>query len=151
MAWCHQAPNHYPGQCWPISMSPCGVTWPQWHLLVRKVTKIITSQRNVEGNMSSFVVSTVLSDGPLLLNARPSAGTVITKSESYKCVQEWYLNGWMCTSYTTRFLWFEFTCFMLKNMHLARNAITVSSYTTHIGSYCKPISPSMFQLQPQKG
>ena len=30
MAWCHQATNHYLGQCWPRSLSPCGVTEPQW-------------------------------------------------------------------------------------------------------------------------
>ena len=30
MAWCHQATNHYLGQCWPSSMSPYGVTRPQW-------------------------------------------------------------------------------------------------------------------------
>ena len=26
MAWCRQAPSHYLNQCWPISMSPYGVT-----------------------------------------------------------------------------------------------------------------------------
>ena len=30
MAWCHQATNHYLSQCWPRSMSPYGVTKPQW-------------------------------------------------------------------------------------------------------------------------
>ena len=30
MAWCHQATSHYLGQCWPRSMSPYGVTRPQW-------------------------------------------------------------------------------------------------------------------------
>ena len=30
MAWCRQAPSHYLSQCWPISMSPYGVTRPQW-------------------------------------------------------------------------------------------------------------------------
>ena len=30
MAWCHQAPSHYLSQCWPSSMSPNGVTRPQW-------------------------------------------------------------------------------------------------------------------------
>ena len=30
MAWCHQAPSHYLGWCWWRSMSPYGVTWPQW-------------------------------------------------------------------------------------------------------------------------
>ena len=30
MAWCRQATNHYLSQCWPRSLSPYGVTWPQW-------------------------------------------------------------------------------------------------------------------------
>ena len=30
MAWCHQATSHYLSQCWPRSLSPYGVTWPQW-------------------------------------------------------------------------------------------------------------------------
>ena len=29
-AWCHQATSHYLRQCWPRSMSPYGVTGPQW-------------------------------------------------------------------------------------------------------------------------
>ena len=30
MAWGRQAPSHYLSQCWPRSMSPNGVTRPQW-------------------------------------------------------------------------------------------------------------------------
>ena len=30
MAWCRQATSHYLNQCWPSSMSPCGITRPQW-------------------------------------------------------------------------------------------------------------------------
>ena len=30
MTWCRQATSHYLGQCWPRSMSPKGVTRPQW-------------------------------------------------------------------------------------------------------------------------
>ena len=30
MAWCRQAISHYLSQCWPRSLSPSGVTWPQW-------------------------------------------------------------------------------------------------------------------------
>ena len=30
MAWCSQATSHYLSQCWPRSMSPYGVTRPQW-------------------------------------------------------------------------------------------------------------------------
>ena len=30
MTWCRQATSHSLSQCWPISMSPNGVTRPQW-------------------------------------------------------------------------------------------------------------------------
>ena len=30
MAWCRQATSHYLSQCWPRTMSPYGITWPQW-------------------------------------------------------------------------------------------------------------------------
>ena len=30
MAWCHQAANHYLSQCWHRSLSPSGITRPQW-------------------------------------------------------------------------------------------------------------------------
>ena len=30
MAWCRQATRRYLSQCWPISLSPYGVTRPQW-------------------------------------------------------------------------------------------------------------------------
>ena len=32
MAWCHQATSHYLSQCWPRSLSPYGITRPQWDL-----------------------------------------------------------------------------------------------------------------------
>ena len=35
MAWCRQATSHYLDQCWPRSVSPHGVTRPQW---VKKVS-----------------------------------------------------------------------------------------------------------------
>ena len=30
IAWCRQATSHYLSQCWPRSLSPYGVTRPQW-------------------------------------------------------------------------------------------------------------------------
>ena len=30
MAWCRQASSHYLSQCWPMSVSPYGITRPQW-------------------------------------------------------------------------------------------------------------------------
>ena len=33
MAWCRQATSHYLSQCWPRSLSPYGITRPQWMLI----------------------------------------------------------------------------------------------------------------------
>ena len=41
MAWCHQATSHYLSQCRPRSMSPYGVTRPQWVKI--RVPMIISS------------------------------------------------------------------------------------------------------------
>ena len=30
MAWCHQTTSHYLSLCWPRSLSPYGITRPQW-------------------------------------------------------------------------------------------------------------------------
>ena len=37
MAWCHQVTSHYLGQCWPRSMSPYGITRPQWVKMIEKI------------------------------------------------------------------------------------------------------------------
>ena len=41
MAWCCQATSHYLSQCWPRSLSPYGVTRPQWvkSYLQRQITE----------------------------------------------------------------------------------------------------------------
>ena len=37
MAWCHQATSHCMSQCWPRSLSPYGITRPQW---VKELAKV---------------------------------------------------------------------------------------------------------------
>ena len=45
MAWCRQATSHYLSQCWPRSMSPNGVTRPQWvNSLITTVEKYIVNE-----------------------------------------------------------------------------------------------------------
>ena len=43
MAWCHQVTSHYLRQCWPRSLSPYGVTRPQWvnSSTLNKITPIL--------------------------------------------------------------------------------------------------------------
>ena len=42
MAWCRQATSHYLSQCWPSSLSPYGVTTPQWVNSLNTGTLLIT-------------------------------------------------------------------------------------------------------------
>ena len=57
MAWCHQATSHYLSKCWPRSVSPYGVTRPQWvkvqisasvfikrNCWIKKITKLSPEQ-----------------------------------------------------------------------------------------------------------
>ena len=45
MAWYRQATSHYLSQCWPRSMSPNGVTRPQWHSV--KSPSMVDPQWNI--------------------------------------------------------------------------------------------------------
>ena len=47
MAWCRQATSHYLSQCWPRSMSPYGITRPQW---VNSCTTLIFQAGNDFGD-----------------------------------------------------------------------------------------------------
>ena len=46
MAWCRQATSHYLSQCWPISMSPYGVTRQQWINVITKGSPQFELNRN---------------------------------------------------------------------------------------------------------
>ena len=50
MAWCRQATSHYLSQCWPRSLSPYGVTRPQW----LKIWKIKPNSSSVPLKLKSF-------------------------------------------------------------------------------------------------
>ena len=55
MAWCRQATSHYLNQCWPSSMSPYGVTRPQWVNIAEAPTLQIQFQfRNILQNVLVF-------------------------------------------------------------------------------------------------
>ena len=51
MAWCRQATSHYLSQCWPSSMSPYGVTRPQW------VNRVIYCYKAIIWPKSSIIVN----------------------------------------------------------------------------------------------
>ena len=53
MAWCHQATSHYLSQCWLRSMSPFGVTRPQWVNLNSQLTWLLVISWCKDQGMSS--------------------------------------------------------------------------------------------------
>ena len=54
MAWCRQATSHYLGQCWPRSLSPCGVTRPQWVNKEMFALRLDRGQMNWQCNLRSL-------------------------------------------------------------------------------------------------
>ena len=99
MAWCHQAPSHYMSQCWPRSLSPIGVSRPQWvNLYVlkgfekiwRHISMISITCQNVGGasswNLSSrktrssfsYIISAMAADDLATEGARASTAMVLT-------------------------------------------------------------------------
>ena len=60
MAWCRQATSHYLSQWWPRSMSPYGVTRPQWV----KITATSSTS-----NISDFLLYL---HNPIIINTAPS-------------------------------------------------------------------------------
>ena len=54
MAWCRQAASHYVGQCWPRSLSPYGVTRPQWVNAALSQIKYLLTIRIVHTVISTF-------------------------------------------------------------------------------------------------
>ena len=49
MAWCRQATSHYLSQCWSRSLSPYGVTRPQWvnHFSYQNRSMLPTAMNNI--------------------------------------------------------------------------------------------------------
>ena len=54
MAWCHQATSHYLSQCWPRSLSPYGVTRPEW---VKERPVDSSPSNGHQGDIALFILS----------------------------------------------------------------------------------------------
>ena len=48
MAWCRQATSHYLSLCWPRSMSPYGVTGPQWANFAQYSISMTSGQHDLD-------------------------------------------------------------------------------------------------------
>ena len=62
MAWRHQATSHYLSQCWPRSLSPCGVTRPQWVKVVCFVMVIKSDNKAIQFITSSWRERSIFQD-----------------------------------------------------------------------------------------
>ena len=76
MAWCRQATSHYLSQCWPRSLSPYGVTRPQWvklksceisfahniHFNCRIILKFYTEHGNISISISAMLCAKFQND-----------------------------------------------------------------------------------------
>ena len=59
MAWCRQATSHCLSQCWPRSMSPNGVTRPQWVNTLRPRQTCTIPQMRMTGNTRDQDINTL--------------------------------------------------------------------------------------------
>ena len=62
MAWCRQATSHYLSQCWPRSMSPYGVTRPQW--VNQCCVELITGNLKIFWHFLSFLNTGIAKSHP---------------------------------------------------------------------------------------
>ena len=85
MAWCRQATNHYLSQCWPRSISPNGVTRPQW---VNKSALDLIS--NLQPCDSCITMVRPLKYGKYIF---------VFKTHVQKCIN----SSWSCVTYRAYF------------------------------------------------
>ena len=89
MAWCCQATSHYLGQCWPWTMSPNGVTRPQWLKLEQTRSTDILPAAHAEPDRRTDILS--------IGHAEPDQWVDILTC--WPCSAKWkgrYLSHWTC-------------------------------------------------------
>ena len=101
MAWCHQATSHYLSQCWPRSLTPYGITRPQWVKLV--IFKIKDSSEelfpwncsNLNATRPHWLIINIGSGKVLVPSGnRPLCEPVLTLTfvaiRCYQAIMSWY-------------------------------------------------------------
>ena len=86
MAWFRQAPSHYLNQCWPRSMSPNGITRPQWVDWLAYIDT--TNEVNIPHGKCILMQFGSLENGTW-----PYA--TYTHQPSYNTMDPWLHNGWL--------------------------------------------------------
>ena len=94
IAWCRQASSHYLSQCWLRSMSPNGVTRPQW--VNQRYSSIVIYQRV---NVGTGMCQSILWHLPVPM-LTPSASLIykyfLLKFLKYSHIAFWFLNNKWC-------------------------------------------------------
>ena len=86
MAWYHQATSHYLSHCWPRSISPNGVTRPQWV----KATKI--SLKCLPLDAQVIFMPPPLGAGGIMFSGCPSVRPAVRPSEAWNTLF-WPVHG----------------------------------------------------------
>ena len=89
MAWCRQATSHYLSQCWPSSLSPYGVTRPQW---VKVGINHTTARSGVCNRYVTFQIVGNSRISSLFDRFIPLHITIKNKSQEIEVVDFLYLN-----------------------------------------------------------
>ena len=137
MAWCHQATSHYLSQCWPRSLSPYGVTRPQW---VKRIFFIETFVFLTEISLKLVPLNPVM----WLVLVRESEWFG-TKQASSHCLNQWWhspliplcvnklpqwVKKWQCLGSNYKSVWADFMSLIFVCSKLRRgDPIAASIYS----------------------
>ena len=85
MAWCRQATSHYLSQCWPRSLSPYGVTRPQWF----NITTTKQSTTKPIAHIMGLTICAIMFQAALLLH--------LPRRSHERSL--WYISVWPAKAY----------------------------------------------------
>ena len=80
MTWCRQATNHYLDQRWPRSMSPYGITRPQWVNVMRK--ERLRQRKRDKAAMARYCSMSSMDSVSVLLDSAEEEGLDSSECES---------------------------------------------------------------------
>ena len=132
MAWCYQAPSHYPTQCWPRPTSPCGISRPQSVLVLYSRIPLSRVPLTRENQLNALAPWTPnFSDAPL-------ATAHMTDPVTHMCWSEQISP----LGHSSQATWQPFNlshCIEMHNTHLLGRAGQLSqTYFTHSAPILTP-------------
>ena len=100
MAWCRQATSHYLSHCWPRSMSPYGVTKPQW----------VNCRLKWHHMLTQIWVNTGSGIGLLPDHTKPLPETMVTNDQRGLAASTWGQQHRKCLRYLSLILVVRQSC-----------------------------------------